>query len=175
MNLLTPSLRARLLANGRMTEVDHAPVVKLFNPLGAGVWLATELEDGGDILGEAPSGERDADRRVRLVRVGVGGEPRVALGRPAEVTEVGGAVVAGPGVDAREVDHDGIVARASEPASAGNRRSPVEEGHPRCSMGDDTSLEYSAAGGRTGQPRGGPHGQSAHASFGDDVLESLDA
>ena len=50
MNLLTPSLRARLLANGRMTEVDHAPVVKLFNPLGAGVWLATELEDGGDIL-----------------------------------------------------------------------------------------------------------------------------
>lgn len=50
MNLLTPALRERLLANGRMTKVDHAPVVKLFNPLGAGVWLATELDEDGDIL-----------------------------------------------------------------------------------------------------------------------------
>jgi hypothetical protein len=32
MILLTPSQRARLLANGRMPDADHIPVVKFFNP-----------------------------------------------------------------------------------------------------------------------------------------------
>lgn len=50
MILLTEDLRARLLANGRQRDVDHVPVVKFFNPLGTGVWLATELDEGGDIL-----------------------------------------------------------------------------------------------------------------------------
>jgi len=50
MILLTENLRARLLANGRQREIDHVPVVKFFNPLGAGVWLATELDAEGDIL-----------------------------------------------------------------------------------------------------------------------------
>lgn len=44
MILLTPDLRERLLANSRKRNVDHVPVVKFFNPLGAGTWLATELE-----------------------------------------------------------------------------------------------------------------------------------
>ncbi len=50
MMLLTPDLRERLLANGRKRKVDHVPVVKFFNPIGAGTWLATELEDDGDQL-----------------------------------------------------------------------------------------------------------------------------
>ena len=50
MILLTDELRAQLLANGRQRDIDHVPVVKFFNPLGAGVWLATELDADGDIL-----------------------------------------------------------------------------------------------------------------------------
>jgi hypothetical protein len=50
MILLTPELRERLLANGLKRGVDHVPVVKFFNPLGEGVWLATELDEDGDTL-----------------------------------------------------------------------------------------------------------------------------
>lgn len=50
MILLTSQHRDRLLANGREPDADHAPVVKFFNPFGAGVWLATELDTGGDIM-----------------------------------------------------------------------------------------------------------------------------
>ena len=41
MLLLTGTQRDRLLAKGRQRDVDHIPVVKFFNPFGAGVWLAT--------------------------------------------------------------------------------------------------------------------------------------
>lgn len=58
MILLTPELRERLLANGRQAGADHAPVVKFFNPLGIGTWLASELDADGDILyGLADLGE----------------------------------------------------------------------------------------------------------------------
>lgn len=58
MNLLTPELRERLLANGRQHSVDHIPVVKFFNPIGAGTWLVTELGADGDMLfGLADIGE----------------------------------------------------------------------------------------------------------------------
>lgn len=58
MNLLTPELRERLLTNGREFDADHVPVVKFFNPLGEGVWLATELDADGDTLfGLADLGE----------------------------------------------------------------------------------------------------------------------
>ena len=50
MILLTPDLRERLLANGRKRGLDHVPLVKLFNPLGIGTWLATELDEDGDTL-----------------------------------------------------------------------------------------------------------------------------
>ena len=50
MILLTDDLRERLLANGRDRGADHVPVVKFFNPLGEGVWLATELDADGDTL-----------------------------------------------------------------------------------------------------------------------------
>ena len=49
MMLVPESLRARLLANGA-ARGDHAPVVKLFNPLGAATWLFSELDADGDIL-----------------------------------------------------------------------------------------------------------------------------
>ena len=58
MILLTPEVRERLLANGREPETDHVPVVKFFNPLGEGVWLATSLDADGDTLfGLADLGE----------------------------------------------------------------------------------------------------------------------
>jgi hypothetical protein len=50
MILLTDDLRGRLLANGHDRDADHIPVVKFFNPLGEGVWLATELDANGDTL-----------------------------------------------------------------------------------------------------------------------------
>ena len=50
MMLLTSTQREQLLANGRQSDVDPVPVVKFFNPLGGGVWLATELDSDGDIL-----------------------------------------------------------------------------------------------------------------------------
>jgi hypothetical protein len=50
MILLPPELRERLLANGRNRNVDHVPVVKFFNPLGATTWLATEIEDDNTTL-----------------------------------------------------------------------------------------------------------------------------
>jgi hypothetical protein len=59
MILLPPELRAVLCANdsarhaaaleGRR-EPDVAPVLKLFNPIGAATWLATELYEDGDTL-----------------------------------------------------------------------------------------------------------------------------
>ena len=50
MILLTDDLRECLLANGLDRGADHVPVVKFFNPLGEGVWLATELDADGDTL-----------------------------------------------------------------------------------------------------------------------------
>jgi hypothetical protein len=50
MILLTTELREHLLANGRRSGLDHLPVVKFFNPLGVGTWLATELDADGDTL-----------------------------------------------------------------------------------------------------------------------------
>lgn len=59
MTLLTPDLRfalrtndlaRRAAARAGQAEPDPMPVVKLFNPLGAGTWLATELREDGDTL-----------------------------------------------------------------------------------------------------------------------------
>ena len=50
MILLPDELRERLLINGRERDADHIPVVKFFNPLGEGVWLATELDADGDAM-----------------------------------------------------------------------------------------------------------------------------
>jgi hypothetical protein len=58
MILLPQDLREGLLANGRRRGLDHVPVVKFFNPLGIGTWLATELDEDGDTLfGLADLGE----------------------------------------------------------------------------------------------------------------------
>jgi hypothetical protein len=47
-SLLTPVQREQLLANGRQSGRDHVPVVKFFNPVGIGTWLATELDGDHD-------------------------------------------------------------------------------------------------------------------------------
>ena len=52
MTLITAAQFARLLANGRRQaavkgtadEIDFQPVVKLFDPCGAGTWLLTEID-----------------------------------------------------------------------------------------------------------------------------------
>ena len=44
MKLLTEAQRTKLLANGTRRGPDHAPVVKWFNPCGAGTWLVSELD-----------------------------------------------------------------------------------------------------------------------------------
>jgi Protein of unknown function (DUF2958) len=49
MQLLTPDLRARLVANSQ-SQGDHAPVVKFFSPLGSATWLFSELDADGDML-----------------------------------------------------------------------------------------------------------------------------
>lgn len=58
MKLLREAQRAQLLDNGRRQaavkgtpdEIDLLPVVKLFDPCGAGTWLLTEIEpDDPDI------------------------------------------------------------------------------------------------------------------------------
>ncbi len=59
MKLLTQEIRRKLLRNGRINHerlmeslepLDHRPVVKLFNPVGAATWLLTELDpDDTDI------------------------------------------------------------------------------------------------------------------------------
>ena len=53
MQLLTESQRERLLANGADRDRDHAPVVRFFNPCGAGTWLFNELDpaDGDTLFG----------------------------------------------------------------------------------------------------------------------------
>ena len=58
MILLAPDLRYALRANAissvaaqaRDMRFDPVPVVKFFNPLGAGTWLATELYGDGDTM-----------------------------------------------------------------------------------------------------------------------------
>jgi hypothetical protein len=58
MILLPQDLRERLLTNGRRRGLDHVPVVKFFNRLGVGTWLASELDEDGDTLfGLADLGE----------------------------------------------------------------------------------------------------------------------
>jgi len=65
MKLLTPELEARLRANvgARLEaqargerEPDPQPVVRLFNPVGAATWLATELDEDGIFFGLADLG-----------------------------------------------------------------------------------------------------------------------
>ncbi|MET3473257.1 hypothetical protein ABIC78_003807 [Novosphingobium sp. 1529] len=59
MILLPDDLRAVLRANAMchdaalrdgLAEPDFRPVLKLFNPMGAATWLATELDEDGDTL-----------------------------------------------------------------------------------------------------------------------------
>lgn len=54
MDLITPELRERLLANGRAArgnpQADPFPVVKWFNPCGIATWLITELHPDNEDL-----------------------------------------------------------------------------------------------------------------------------
>lgn len=65
MKLLTPELVAQLRANmtARLDarergerDPDPEPVVRLFNPVGAATWLATEIDEDGIFFGLADLG-----------------------------------------------------------------------------------------------------------------------
>lgn len=65
MKLLTPEIRLALLANMKARhevqtlgkpEPDPAPVVRFFNPVGAGTWLATEIDEDSILFGLADLG-----------------------------------------------------------------------------------------------------------------------
>ncbi len=47
MKLFTKAIEEKLLANGRNRDQDHAPVVKIFNPMGSATWLLSELDVDG--------------------------------------------------------------------------------------------------------------------------------
>lgn len=51
MKLFAKTIEARLLANGRNRDRDHAPVVKIFNPCGSATWLLSELDQDGILFG----------------------------------------------------------------------------------------------------------------------------
>ncbi len=44
MELLTSELREQLIANGRNPDSDRVPLVKWFNPAGAGTWLIVDAD-----------------------------------------------------------------------------------------------------------------------------------
>ena len=44
MELVTPDLREQLLANGGTPDRDRVPLVKWFNPAGAGTWLIVDAD-----------------------------------------------------------------------------------------------------------------------------------
>jgi len=50
IGLLTPELRAALREQAGSDAGDKRPLVKLFNPMGAATWLASELDADGDTL-----------------------------------------------------------------------------------------------------------------------------
>lgn len=84
MILLTPSQRARLLANGRVPDGDHIPVVKFFNPFGQGTWLATELDEDGDIISvwaEAARAEGSISAAERVLSARAQREGGASFGR----------------------------------------------------------------------------------------------
>ena len=64
MNLITETLRAQLLANGRQSldndDFDPPPVVKLFTPDAGATWLLTEIDPD------------DPDRAFGLCDLGLG-------------------------------------------------------------------------------------------------------
>ncbi len=58
MKLFTKAIEQKLLANGRNRDQDHAPVVKIFNPMGSATWLLSEIdsEDNSVAFGLADLG-----------------------------------------------------------------------------------------------------------------------
>jgi len=44
MQLITPEIERRLLANGRRAGEDHRPVVRFFHASGPATWLITEMD-----------------------------------------------------------------------------------------------------------------------------------
>lgn len=48
--LIPEALRPQLAANAADPDGDPVPVLKLFNPMGPGTWLITELDPDGDTM-----------------------------------------------------------------------------------------------------------------------------
>lgn len=104
MDLLTPDMRARLIANAAargdavrrgLPEPDPAPVVKFFNPCGAATWLLTEPDGDGDTLfglcdlgfgcAELGSASLAEIAGVRVGGLGIERDPHFAASHPLSV------------------------------------------------------------------------------------------
>lgn len=65
MKLLTKAIEAELRANSARQgealqtedDINFKPALKLFNPLGAGTWLLTELDEDGRLFGLCDPGQ----------------------------------------------------------------------------------------------------------------------
>ena len=73
MKLVTAKLREKLLRNGARPDADHVPVLKLFDPNGAGTWLIAEMNP------EMP------DRLFGLVQPSLASPPEVGVVSLAEM------------------------------------------------------------------------------------------
>ena len=104
-------------------------------------------------VGHVGDRQREADLRVELVDRAVGLDPRVRLGHPAHVAEVGLAVVAEAGVDAGEIH--GHAARrtvTSRPTRVGGSGKPVRDRRGPATVTGDAERERLRAA-ATGPPR----------------------
>ena len=95
MKLFTKAMREKLLANGARRGADHKPVVRQFNPTGAGTWLLSELDIG----------IREIAESRELMGLGIERDlyfrPKHAIGVYAEAARAAGRIVEfGPELDA---------------------------------------------------------------------------
>lgn len=85
MKLLTEELRQQLLANGAAQDgMDHMPLVRIFDPAGAAIWLIAEMESSED-------GATESDRLFGLCDLGFG-FPELGYVSLAELEAVHGSL-----------------------------------------------------------------------------------
>ena len=85
MKLLTEELRQQLMANGAAQHgIDHTPLVRIFDPAGAAIWLITEME-------LSKGGVTEPDRLFGLCDLGFG-FPELGFVSLAELEAVHGSL-----------------------------------------------------------------------------------
>lgn len=144
MILLTDELKRKLRENAQKPDADHAPVVKFFDPSGAGTWLFTALDEDGDTLfGLCDLGYRcpelgcaslsELEGAKGLLGLGIERdlyfEPRAPLSVYADAAETARHIVwTGPEFEAALARHRAKTARQAESAKAEPRSDSTPSG-----------------------------------------------